>query len=202
MAGKLLQIARFFMAGSLSTIVFIVWCAACVMCLLLIRFANRNFDTAADRARRQTHMGRRIIRWQEKTSLKLYQKKRLLKRLAMIFYMLALSVFAVNRAEYVRGFRVLVFEWTLEGATGQINILIRFAVEFLSFVPYGALIRWQHVRTHWKSILIQLSLSALVIETLQFLAMRGLVAPDDIVAYMLGGLLGVYLVRRSVHRRG
>lgn len=201
MFGKLLEIVRFFLVDSLSTIFFIGWCAACVACLLLIRFANRNFDTAADRARRQTHMGRKIVRWQERNSLKLYKKKRLLKRLAMVFYMLALSVFAVNRADYVRGFRVLVFEWTLEGASGHINILIRFIVEFLSFVPYGALIRWQHVRTHWKKVMIQLLLSALVIEMMQFLAMRGMIALDDVAAYMLGGLLGVSLMRRSVRRR-
>lgn len=200
MLSKLLAVFQFFLNDLFLSLAFGLFCVLCLACFAMIRYGNRSFDTAADRARKQTHVGRKIIRRKEAVSMSLYKRKRMLKRLAMVFLMLALACFAVNRNETVRGFRVLFFRWTLAGTPGDLSIILRFFAEFVSFLPYGALIRWQRVRTHWKDILLQLVLSAVVMEALQFLLMRGETALDDIAAYMLGGLLGAQLMRKSIRR--
>ena len=199
MLSRLLNVVLFFLSNLTWVIPFVLYCALCLTCLGLIRYGNRNFDAVIAQNRVHSKTGRKILRRKERISLALYKRKKKLKRWSMIFYALALLCFALSRGEYVRGFRAFFVHWTIEGSRANIGTIQRFLGELVSFVPYGVLIRAQRFRTHWKSIIIQLLITALVMELLQFVFAAGEVALDDIVAYMLGGLLGALLMRRVIH---
>ena len=186
---------RFYFSDIRLTVCFAGCCLMCLVFLLLQRYGNRNFDSQRDRLRKQTHMGRRIIRRKENVSMALYDRRVLLRHLAMVFYLLAMVAFVLDRGESVRGFRVLSFRWTLSGKPGDVSIFLRDLVVFLMFIPYGALVRRLRVRTHWRRIILQLLFTALGLAAVQFAAGRGEAALDEIAVSMLGGLMGVKLMR-------
>lgn len=189
------SVLRFYFSDIRFTAVFAAFCFLCLICLLLQRYGNRNFDSQRDRLRKQTHVGRKIIRGKENVSMALYERRVLLRHLAMVFYLLAMVAFVLNRGESVRGFRALSFRRTLSGKPGDMPVFVRDLVAFLMFIPYGALVRRLRVRTHWRRVVLQLLFTALLLAAVQFAAGRGEAALDEMAVSMLGGLLGVKLMR-------
>lgn len=130
------------------------------------------------------------------------RRKRLLKRSALICYVIVLLLaFIFNRDQGIRDLRLSLEAWTLEGGFHE-SVVILTLVDFIFFFLLGILLRWQHRwHAHWLSSFGIIALFGFSIELLQYIMARGAASTEDFLAYVLGGMLGVAFAHLFMRKR-
>ena len=122
-------------------------------------------------------------------------KKRRLNDTCLALYAAALLLlFVFSREGGTRGLRIFSGEWYLtDGGFHEANILVTL-LNFTLFIPYGFLLR-KALGPHKKlRMLLAILAAAILPELLQLLFARGYTALQDLLAYILGALLGWLLM--------
>lgn len=122
------------------------------------------------------------------------KKRRILKQTALFIYGIVLVIlFILGRKSGSRGLRGFNYTWYFNDQgfhEGNIFITI---INFVCFIPYGILLRWQRKRSHWAQMISIVCITSILIEILQFVLKRGDLAIQDIIAYIIGGIFGVII---------
>ena len=133
------------------------------------------------------------------------REKKVFKRLALCNYILVLMLLSVlNRDVGTREVRIFLDAWIAEtGAFHESNVIIAL-IDFLYFIPYGMLLRWQRRwHAHWLMSLGIVVFTGFLIELFQFVFARGVSSLEDFAAYTFGGMAGValgHLIIKSRYR--
>lgn len=130
------------------------------------------------------------------------QKRKQLRRITLAIWIAALVVlFILCRRPNIRGIRIVDYWYDFGTRHDKIEAYLHgFLADLLIFIPTGYLIRWQRHITHWGTMMLSVSAIAFGIEILQFITMHGCIGVSDLVAYHIGGLLGIYLYRLNAQK--
>lgn len=129
------------------------------------------------------------------------RKKDILKRTALVMYVLILIIlFILCRERKEQKIRFFGVKWYLtEKGFHEGNVLISM-INFIIFIPYGMLLKWQVRRSHWIQMFEIVISTSVLIEIIQFVSGRGNMAIQDIISYSLAGLLGVMVCNKMQKR--
>lgn len=134
------------------------------------------------------HSSRKIQRKFEKVQQWLY-----------LATLVVLMVFC--RRTGIQGIRIVNY-WLDSGILHDYSecYLTGFVANVLLFIPLGYMIRESHRRTHWIKMGAKVLGVGMVIEVLQYVTRHGCIGISDLVAYLIGGIIGILICAREVEQ--
>lgn len=115
------------------------------------------------------------------------------KKAALISYIFIILLFSVlnrDRGEE-RVLRLMLDPWVASNTTFHESNVLTAVINAGYFIPFGALLRWQNQGRLRAGLFAIILISGVSIEFLQFIFVRGVASTEDVVAYIVGGVIGV-----------
>lgn len=128
-----------------------------------------------------------IIRVVVKTGKKEEVLKRLKKISPWVYLLIIFGITVFNRAPGDREIRLTFDNWFTQTGFHETNVL-GFVFNLALYIPFGYLL-YKYGKA--VSAVIIVCASSFIVETLQYILARGVAAIDDLVANIIGGLVGL-----------
>lgn len=131
--------------------------------------------------------------------LRRFEKQELADKLKsgypVLYFGVIVAIYLLGRESSGQSFRFEFDNW-LNGATQfHETMILTFIINMLVFLGYGFVLQ-KYWRSKKRNVLLVM-ISALFIEEMQYFLSRGIGSVTDFVAFTIGGVMGVFLCRKT-----